>query len=210
MTSSHTVPSHAYPDVDPEGDHQQRHVPHHRPRGRPSSSTSTTSTVEVSLCPTIVDVASSRAPRNARRQLHADRQPRPIALGKIFPEATAPPRSGPARSSGHNAARDYTTGRPSRPSVCWMMTDRLMHFDDRIDPDTGAVGRDGRIVSVRYTPANDTGPRSTSTTPRKDFDALLERASASARSARSGRLRRWPTRTAIHPRSAPCRRSRAP
>ena len=55
-----------------------------------------------------------------------------------------------------------------------MMTDHLMHFDDRIDPDTGAVGRDGRIVSVRYTPANDTATFDIDNS-RKDFDALLER-----------------------------------
>ena len=54
-----------------------------------------------------------------------------------------------------------------------MMTDRLMHFDDR-QPGHGRGGPRRRIVSVRYTPANDTATFDIDNS-RRDFDALLER-----------------------------------
>ena len=96
-------------------------------------------------------------------------------LGKIFLEAhRTTPFKGQGQIVGHNAARDYTTGAPVAPERLLLMTDKKMHFDDRIDPDTGAVGRDGRIVSVRYTPATDTATFDIDNS-RKDFDALLER-----------------------------------
>lgn len=96
-------------------------------------------------------------------------------LGQIFLEAhRTTPFKGQGQIVGHNAARDYATGLPVAPERLLLMTDRLMHFDDRVNPDTGAVGRDGRIVNVRYTPANDTATFDIDNS-RKDFDALLER-----------------------------------
>lgn len=96
-------------------------------------------------------------------------------LGKIYLEAhRTTPFKGQGQAVGHNALRDYTTGQPLGPERLLTLTDRQMFFDDRLDPDTGAVGRVGRIVNVRYTPATDTASFDIDNS-RKDFDALLER-----------------------------------
>mgnify|MGYP000850313550 FL=1 len=172
VTSSYTVPSHAYKTWIPKA--TTNNVTYRiTDLGSGKFFYIDDMTVEVSL-PTIVDRRQfTRAHTLDASFMLTDSSAN--RLGKIFLEAhRTTPFKGQGQVVGHNAARDYTTGQPLGPERLLMMTDRLMHFDDRIDPDTGAVGRDGRIVSVRYTPATDTASFDIDNS-RKDFDALLER-----------------------------------
>lgn len=66
------------------------------------------------------------------------------------------------------------TGGRIQPERLLLMTGELMRFDDRVDPDTGATVRDGRIAEVTYTPATDAS-QITIDDSRTDVDALLAR-----------------------------------
>ena len=46
--------------------------------------------------------------------------------------------------------RDYATGDPVHPSRLILQAGELIRLSDRIDPDTGQIGRDARIASVTY------------------------------------------------------------
>jgi hypothetical protein len=53
----------------------------------------------------------------------------------------------------------------------------LMHFSNRIDPDTGALGRDGRIAQVTYN-HNEQEAQVSIDNQRNNFEALISRLSA--------------------------------
>jgi hypothetical protein len=46
--------------------------------------------------------------------------------------------------------RDYATGDSVHPSRLILQAGELIRLSDRIDPDTGQIGRDARIASVTY------------------------------------------------------------
>ena len=83
------------------------------------------------------------------------------------------PFSGSAKVTGP-AASNYMTGAPLQPEDFLVLGGELLHFLDRHNPDTGAWGRDGRIVEVTYTPATDTATLSIDNS-RKSFESLLAR-----------------------------------
>jgi hypothetical protein len=57
---------------------------------------------------------------------------------------------GTVQISGPNAARSFTTGDPIHPAALLLQTGELLQLTDRVDPDTGQVGRDARIAAVNY------------------------------------------------------------
>lgn len=84
------------------------------------------------------------------------------------------PFKGRAKLTGNQAVRDLKTGRNIPAEELLLRTGELIRFSDRIDPDTGATGRDGRLVEAQYNAEED----STSITidsSRAGFEALLER-----------------------------------
>lgn len=85
------------------------------------------------------------------------------------------PFKGRGQATGHNAIRDYTTGQAISPDTLLVLTGGLMHFGHLIDPDTGNLGRDGRLVRVAYRPETDTASYDIDST-RGDFDRTLQRA----------------------------------
>lgn len=70
--------------------------------------------------------------------------------------------------------REILTGKSIPPEQLGMRTGELLRFNDRVDPDTGAVGRDGRISSVKYTLADDKATVTIDNTS-QNFEALLAR-----------------------------------
>ena len=55
-----------------------------------------------------------------------------------------------------------------------LRTGELIRFSDRIDPDTGAQGRDGKIVEASYK-VDDNSVELTIDSSRAGFEALLNR-----------------------------------
>lgn len=80
---------------------------------------------------------------------------------------------GTARIVGPTA-REILTGRSIQPEQLGMRTGELLRFSDRIDPDTGAVGRDGRIAAVKYRLAEDDAMVTIDNTS-QNFESLLAR-----------------------------------
>lgn len=87
--------------------------------------------------------------------------------------ATTPFR-GSLNITGPDAIRDRTSGQPVPPHQLLRDTGELIHFADRINPDTGAMGRDARITQVTYRPDQDQATITLDNT-RSDLDALLSR-----------------------------------
>ena len=85
------------------------------------------------------------------------------------------PFKGKGQATGHAALRDYATGQAISPDTLLTLTGGLMHFDHLIDPDTGNLGRDGRLVKVAYRPETDTASFDIDSS-RGDFDRTLQRA----------------------------------
>lgn len=73
--------------------------------------------------------------------------------------------------------REVQTDKSVPPEQLGMLTTELLRFDDRVDPDTGATGREGRIAKVTYTLADDTARVSIDNTS-ANFEALLARLGA--------------------------------
>jgi len=71
-------------------------------------------------------------------------------------------------------ARDYSSGRVLHPSELLLQIGELMHLSHRVDPDTGAHGRDGRMSAVSYEHNTQTAKVSLDN-QRNRFEALLER-----------------------------------
>ena len=84
------------------------------------------------------------------------------------------PFKGTVKLTGHGAARDILTGTPLPVDALLDMTGELIRFADRIDPDTGAFGRDARIAEVSVDPDTDEATL-TLDNSRAGFDALLAR-----------------------------------
>jgi len=84
------------------------------------------------------------------------------------------PFKGKAKISGNDAIRDITSGRPVAPEQMLLRTGELIRFSDRIDPDTGAQGRDGKIVEAAYK-VEDDSVELTIDSSRAGFEALLNR-----------------------------------
>lgn len=79
--------------------------------------------------------------------------------------------------SGPNSLRDRLSGQPIPLYQLLADTDELIHFSDRINPDTGAMGRTARITNVTYTPLEDKAVITLDNT-RTDFETLLNRLGA--------------------------------
>ena len=79
--------------------------------------------------------------------------------------------------SGPNSLRDRLSGQPVPLYQLLADTDELIHFSDRINPDTGAMGRTARITNVTYTPLEDKAVVTLDNT-RTDFETLLNRLGA--------------------------------
>lgn len=81
---------------------------------------------------------------------------------------------GRAKLTGNQAIREIKTGRSVPPEEMLLRTGELVRFGDRIDPDTGAAGRDGRLVEAQYN-ADEDSVNLTIDSSRAGFEALLER-----------------------------------
>lgn len=68
-------------------------------------------------------------------------------------------------------------GSPRHAFHTLLMTEELLRFGDRIDPDTGAIGRDGRIKTVNYTAAEEKASLGIDNESRK-FEAMAGRVAA--------------------------------
>lgn len=79
--------------------------------------------------------------------------------------------------SGPNSLRDRLSGQPVPLYQLLADTDELIHFSDRINPDTGGMGRTARITNVTYTPLEDKAVV-TLDNSRTDFETLLNRLGA--------------------------------
>ena len=84
------------------------------------------------------------------------------------------PFKGKAKITGNDAIREITSGRPVAPEQMLLRTGELIRFSDRIDPDTGAQGRDGKIVEAAYK-VEDNSVELTIDSSRAGFEALLSR-----------------------------------
>lgn len=84
------------------------------------------------------------------------------------------PFKGRAKLTGNQACREIKTGRNVAPEELLLRTGELIRFGDRIDPDTGAAGRDGRLVEAQYN-ADEDSVSLTIDSSRAGFEALLER-----------------------------------
>lgn len=84
------------------------------------------------------------------------------------------PFKGTVKLTGDGAAREILSGAPVSIGALLERTGQLIRFSDRIDQDTGAMGRDARISEVSIDPATDEATVTLDNT-RAGFDALLER-----------------------------------
>lgn len=57
---------------------------------------------------------------------------------------------GTVTTSGPSSLKQYSSGDPVHPSRLLLAAGELLHLADRIDPNTGQLGRDARIASVTY------------------------------------------------------------
>lgn len=96
-------------------------------------------------------------------------------IGDVWLDAhRTTPFKGSARIAGDRAAREIATGRSVPPEQLLLRTGELLRLADRIDPDTGGHGRDGRIAEVTYS-ANDNSASVALDSRRTSHEALLER-----------------------------------
>jgi hypothetical protein len=84
------------------------------------------------------------------------------------------PFKGTVKLTGDQAVRNILTGEYVPLERLLLATDELLRFSDRVDPDTGAWGRDGRIASVSYDHSKNEATV-TLDSSRAGFEALLER-----------------------------------
>jgi hypothetical protein len=76
--------------------------------------------------------------------------------------------------SSPGGVRHLTSASPVHPHRLLLHTQQLVRLTDRVDPDTGALGRDGRIAAVSYNHDSETAEVSIDN-ERGNFDALLAR-----------------------------------
>jgi hypothetical protein len=97
------------------------------------------------------------------------------ALGEIWlGNHTTTPQRGSVSVTGDQGIRETMTGQGVPPGVLLTRTGEIIRFMDRVDPDTGALGRDGRIAAVSYVPATQTATI-TIDNQRDNLSALLSR-----------------------------------
>lgn len=78
---------------------------------------------------------------------------------------------------GWGDLRGVSDGLPRHAFGMLRMTEELMRFSDRTDPDTGALGRDGRIKTVTYTADDERASIGIDNDSRK-FEAIAARVAA--------------------------------
>jgi hypothetical protein len=96
-----------------------------------------------------------------------------IAQTYLDAHATTPLR-GSLSVSSPGGVRHLTSASPVHPHRLLLHTQQLVRLTDRVDPDTGALGRDGRIAAVSYNHDSETAEVSIDN-ERGNFDALLAR-----------------------------------
>lgn len=84
------------------------------------------------------------------------------------------PYKGSFKLTGDQALRDPATGETIPLERLLLHTGELVRDMAAVDPDTGGVGRDGRIASVTYTPASEEATVALDNS-RASFEALLAR-----------------------------------
>lgn len=77
-------------------------------------------------------------------------------------------------ATGPDAIRDRLNGAATPAAHLLRETGELIHVSDRVNPDTGALGRDGRITQVTWQQATDQATIALDNT-RSNFDNLLAR-----------------------------------
>lgn len=75
---------------------------------------------------------------------------------------------------GDEAVRDRLSGTPVPCDQLLLDTGQLLHFSDRVHPDSGGIGRDGRMVNVTYDHNKNEVSVALDNT-RSNFEALLAR-----------------------------------
>lgn len=73
-----------------------------------------------------------------------------------------------------DAAIETTTGRPVGAHLLPLYTGQMLRMDHRVDPDTGGLGRDGRIAEVQYDLDSDSASV-TLDNQRSNFEAYIAR-----------------------------------
>lgn len=86
------------------------------------------------------------------------------------------PLKGTVRASGRGAIRNVLTGQSVAPSWMLLHTIKMLRLSHRTDPDTGGLGRDGRIVGAKWM-AEQNAVELTLDSSRQSFEALLSRLS---------------------------------
>lgn len=81
---------------------------------------------------------------------------------------------GPVKLTGDHSVRHVLTGVPIPLERLGFYTHKLLRFSDRLDPDTGAHGRDAQIEQVTYDPKTNEATV-TLDQQRAGFEALMER-----------------------------------
>lgn len=84
------------------------------------------------------------------------------------------PFRGTVTAVGRDSFRQVIGGSPLEPEDMLAQTGELLRFNDLIDPDTGDLGRDGRIVEVTYN-HDENSVIVTIDSSRTSFESLLER-----------------------------------
>ena len=74
----------------------------------------------------------------------------------------------------NGGVRDYFSGAALHPSQLLLKTSEIMHFSNRINPDSGAYGRDGVIAAVSYDHSNQSAQVSIDN-QRNRFEKFLSR-----------------------------------
>jgi hypothetical protein len=87
---------------------------------------------------------------------------------------TTTPFKGTVKITGDTAVRDVYTGQDVPAYMLLLKGSEMLRFSDRVDPDTGAVGRDGRIVAVAFDHTSRAATITLDET-RSGVEALLER-----------------------------------
>lgn len=102
----------------------------------------------------------------------------PRTIGDLFLAAhRTTPFRGTVTATGDGAVRDVLSGTDLSPGHLLTRTNEILRMSDRVDPDTGGWGRDGRLVAVSYTPATQTASL-TIDSSRSNLAALLSRMDA--------------------------------
>jgi len=97
------------------------------------------------------------------------------AIGNTWlPGHKSTPFKGSTIAVGNGTMRDILTGEDVPPERLLLKTTEMVRFSDRLDPDTGGHGRDGRIAGVRYT-HNEAQAEVTIDNSRQDFESLMAR-----------------------------------